>query len=129
MSGRRQQLEKKVQRDIELALGAEPDLLLLKNSVGQARFVDAEGKEFFVPYGLGKGSPDLVGLLRISVVAPVDRLVSIWFCLEVKAEGGVLSPDQEKTHAIWRRFGAFVDTVRSVGEARAALDRARRLES
>lgn len=110
-------LEKKIQRDIEAAFGAEPDLLLLRNSVGLARYVDeSDGKEFFVPYGLGNGSPDLVGIL-----APAGR----WVCLEVKQPGEKPDPHQRACHAVWRRFGAFVATVTSVDEVRAALGRAR----
>lgn len=126
MSRRRTHLEKSVQREIELALGAEPDLLLLRNSVGAARFVKEEdGSEFFVPYGLGVGSPDLVGLLRLELGGV---RVAIWFCLEVKPpEVKGADPHQEKCHDIWRRFGAFIETVHSVDEARAALERARRI--
>jgi hypothetical protein len=147
---RRSQLEKQIQRDIEADLGAEPDLLLLRNSVGEARYVDEQtGKEWHVPYGLGVGSPDLVGLLRVElrhrnegdpvVVRSIDgvddavfaltRPVSpaIWLCLEVKVPGEEADDHQAKVHDIWRRFGAVVEVVHSVAEARAALERARRL--
>jgi hypothetical protein len=120
---RRTVLEKQRQREIEAEIGAEPDLLLFKNSVGKARFVnESDGSEYFVPFGLGEGSPDLVGMLR------VGRL-GVWFCLEVKADEGELDPEQIKCHAIWRRAGAIVETVRSAAEARAALERARRIAS
>ena len=144
---RRSTLEKQIQRDIEADLGAEPDLLLLRNSVGQARYVNEEdGKEFFVPYGLGTGSPDLVSMLRVDLVkrgtvpGTTERpsrgslargrgSVGVWFCLEVKCPGEDATPEQEKVHAIWRRFGAIVEVVHSVVEARDALNRARRFES
>ena len=113
---KRETLEKKIQREIEAALGAEPDLLLLRNSVGMAKHTSDDGKTWHVPYGLGTGSPDLVGIL-----APSGR----WVCLEVKAAEGDVDPAQLKCHAIWRKFGAFVAVVRSVEEARAALDEAR----
>jgi hypothetical protein len=103
MTARRTRLEKVVQREIELALGAEP-------------YMDPDGGVFHVPYGLGTGSPDLVGIL-----APWGR----WLCLEVKAPGEDARDEQEKCHRAWRRFGAFVETVRSVEEARTALQRAR----
>jgi hypothetical protein len=121
---RRSVLEKQIQRDIEADLGAEPDLLLLRNSVGKATYVDDDAHEYHVPYGLGVGSPDLVGLLRLSIG---KTTVAIWFCLELKTPEGKLDPEQEKCHAIWRRFGAFVETVRSVADARCALERARHL--
>lgn len=144
MAKRRSVLENEIQREIEASLGAEPDLLLLRNSVGGARFFnETDGKEFFVPYGLGKGSPDIVGILRITHRRPVKNLagrtvgftdsdlpdLGVWFCLEVKPPEGELEDDQKKCHEIWRRFGAFVKTVRSVADAREALEQARRIWS
>lgn len=124
MSRRRSVLEKQVQGDVEVDLGAEPGLVLLRNSVGRASFVSDDGREYHVPYGLGVGSPDLVGILRVSIG---DITIGVWFCLEIKADGGGLEPEQEKCHAIWRSFGAIVETVRSAAEARAALERARNM--
>jgi hypothetical protein len=50
--------------------------------------------------------------------------------LEVKrAKGGVLSARQKLFLALVRRMGGFAAAVRSVEEARAALERARRGES
>jgi len=131
MSGKRRSiLEKQVQREIEAELGAEPDFLLLRNSVGQARYVTDDGKEFFVPYGLGKGSPDIVGLLRVNVsIGKLRASVGVWCCFEVKAEEGELSDEQKICHRVWRRFGAFIYEVRSGEEARKALDKARRMEA
>jgi dihydropteroate synthase len=106
-----------IQREIELALGAEPDCVLLRNSVGVARNVDDEGRERFIAYGLGPGSPDL-----ILILAPRGRLVG----LEVKRPGEDATPEQRHVHAIWRRFGADVVVVHDVEEARAAVDDARR---
>lgn len=130
----RSTLEKTIQSNIEADLGAEPDLLILRNSIGQAEYFNDDGKSYRVPYGLGKGSPDLVGLLRIEAL-PSDgpwaaRCVvptAIWFCLEVKVPGEEATSEQSHVHAIWRRFGAFVEVVHSVSEARAALERARSL--
>lgn len=137
MSERRSELETEIQRRIQIEIGSEPDLLLLRNSVGQAKHVDEKsGTVFQFPYGLGVGSPDLVGLLRRPlrrivldgglhpVVSPTVKIAT-WFCLEVKCPGEVAREDQEKSHAIWRRFGAFIEVVTSPKEARAALNRAR----
>jgi hypothetical protein len=113
-------LESSLQRDIELALGAEPDLLLMRNSVGRAVHVDVRtGRSFHVAYGLGKGSPDMVGILK-----PYGR----WFCLELKRPDERPTPEQVKSHAAFRRFGAFVEVVHTVDEAHAALERARKEE-
>jgi hypothetical protein len=117
---RRSTLEKKIQADIEADLGSEADLLLLRNAVGKATYVDDEAREFHVPFGLGVGSPDLVASLRIPSTA-----IGVWFCLEVKAAEGDVDPEQEKCHRVWRRFGALIYVVRSVVEARAALTEAR----
>lgn len=109
--------ENAIQRDVEAAIGAEPDLLLLRNNVGQAEHVNEKTARIYrLPYGLGVGSPDLVGIL-----APHGR----WFCLELKAPGEKPRKEQRECHAVWRRFGAFVETATSVDEARAALARAR----
>jgi hypothetical protein len=109
--------ENSIQRDVELAIGAEPDLLILRNNVGQAKHInETTGDIYRMPYGLGVGSPDLVGIL-----GPRGR----WFCLELKQPGELPTAKQRACHAAWRRFGAFVATVTSVEEARAALEQAR----
>lgn len=118
---KRTTLEKSVQADIEIAIGAEPDLLLLRNAVGKATYFNDEAHEFHVPFGLGVGSPDLVAMLRVATVPAL----AAWFCLEVKADEGDVDPDQENCHRIWRSFGALIFVVRSVTEARAALVSAR----
>lgn len=118
-SARKSPLEKRIQADIEAAIGSESDLLLLRNSIGEAEYFGEDGKAWHVPYGLGPGSPDLVGLLKRGDFA-------VWFCLEVKSEVGVVSDDQAKCHRIWKRFGAMVFVVRNVDEAKKALSIARR---
>jgi len=117
VSAKRPVLEKKIQADIEAALGAEPDMILLRNAVGDAVYHNDSGEMRRLKYGLLPGSPDLVGIL-----APRGR----WVCFEVKAVGGVLSEDQVRVHRIWRAMGAFIAVVHSVSEARAALNDARR---
>jgi hypothetical protein len=108
--------EADVQRAIELELGADPDILLLRNSVGATHEVGDDGRERWVTWGLGVGSPDLVLIL-----APRGRLVG----LEVKKPGEDATPQQRAVHAVWRRFGAYVATVHGPQEARAALEEAR----
>lgn len=106
-----------IQGGIEAELGALPDLLTLRNSVGKAHYVNEKtGKTYHVPFGLGVGSPDIVFQL-----APLGR----WLAMEVKDPDGVVEPHQEASHAVWRRFGALVYVVRSVADARYALADAR----
>jgi hypothetical protein len=109
-------LESKIQNEIELALGALPGVLLLRNNCGVATFPDRAGRPRKVRYGLGEGSPDLVLIL-----APGGNVVA----LEVKRPGERPEPAQERCHAAWRTFGAHVEVVHSVEEARAALENAR----
>lgn len=111
-------MESILQRNIEIAIGSEPDFLMLRNSVGSAKYVqETTGKTFHVPYGLGVGSPDLVGIL-----APWGVFIG----LEVKDPNGIVEPHQTTSHELWRRFGALVYVVRSVEDARIALQHARR---
>lgn len=111
--------EASVQREILLEIGSEPDLLLLVNSVGRAKYDSPDGKPYTVPYGLGVGSPDLVGLL-----SGTDGIAR-WFAIEVKRPGEEPRPEQVKCHEVWRRRGALVYTAHSPEEARAALENAR----
>lgn len=109
--------ETAIMREIELALGAEPDVLLLRNNVGVAKHVhERTGRTWHVVYGLGPGSPDLV-----CIVAPLGRVVG----LEVKRPGEKPSEAQLVCRSAWRSFGAVVETVTSVDEARAVLARVR----
>ena len=112
-------LESEIQRRIEAEVGAEPDFLILKNSCGVATHYSAEGGAWKVPYGLGSGSPDLVGMHRVGAV------LAAWVALEVKRPGEKPDPHQLKCHDVWRRFGALVYVVTSPEEARAALVDAR----
>ncbi len=64
--------------------------------------------------GVVPGVPDLV------VILPEGR--TVW--LEVKRTGTYPTPEQRALHARWRGLGHTVAVVRSVEDARAALDAA-----
>lgn len=114
-------LERQIQNAIFAALGAEPDLLLLRNNIGVADYPDPEtGKVAKVAYGLGVGSPDLVAFLEVP-----GRGIAAALAWEVKQPGEGPTPAQRKCHGIWRRFGVRVAVVHSVDEARDALAAAR----
>lgn len=107
----------KLVRDILAAFGAEPDLLLAINSAGMARHMSGAGNEFFVPYGWpGPGAPDLLGVLK------PGRMLA----LECKTGRAVVSCDQLATHKALKSFGALVYVVRSVEDARQAIEDARK---
>ena len=99
---------------IRLELGREPDLTLWPVQPGGIH--DGSGR----PMRCGPvGMSDLIGIL-----APAGR----WIGLEVKTGKGKLRPDQVLFHDLLRSRGGFCCVVRSVEDARAALDRARRGE-
>lgn len=132
--------EARIQSEIRLALGLEPDLLLFRNANVKASFYDpASGGEKFVSAGLGDGSADLVGVLRVATVS--HRSDPLWpgtgqimattgrfFALEVKQPGKKPRADQVRWAELVQRFGGFCCAVTGVDEARAALARARRGE-
>jgi VRR-NUC domain len=66
--------------------------------------------------GLGKGSSDLVGILK------GGRALA----LEVKMPSGRMQPEQPLWLAAVRKWGGFAAVVRSPAEAIAAIDRAER---
>lgn len=119
-------LEKSIERAIRLRLGQEPDLVIWRHSASPTG-QDAEGN--FFRGGLPVGCPDLVGILALTDAwggggrhVPTGRFVAF----EVKAAKGRATEKQLAFHALIRKFGGFCAVVRSVEEALAALERARR---
>lgn len=128
-----------VERDVLLAVGRDPAVLIAKNEVGvgyagAVRFalrttlepwgklaqqaVEATLTRHRLTWGLGVGSPDLVG----AVLAEPWPVPLLW---ELKSDQGRLSPEQLRWHAAARRRGLTVSTIRSVDEALAALEAAK----
>ena len=83
-------------------------VLLWRNNSGMLRAANGRA----IRYGLGIGSPDLVGVVRGS-----GRL----FALEVKSATGRESAEQRAWAKAVTDAGGFVRTVRSVDEALAAI--------
>jgi hypothetical protein len=117
------ELENKIQHDILRALGCLPDLIVYRNTVGQAAMFNADtGNHQRVTFGLCPGSADLVCMLRVE---HAGRVFAQWVCLEIKRPGEKPRPDQVKwAHAV-RQMGAFATYVTSTEEALAAIQRAR----
>ena len=113
-------LENEVQREIRLALGKMPGLVLWRNNTGVAKF-GFDGEKGRVRYGLCEGSSDLVGI--ITLPNGTGRFIA----LEVKrhAQGSKESELQEKFLALVRSRGGFAATVRDAEEAKQAVERAR----
>ena len=112
--------ESQIQQAIRIALGDEPDLVLWRNTTGQTEeWNPSDGSARTMRYGLAVGSADLVGILR----------PGRFLALEVKTPTGRVRPEQTAWLELVRRMGGFAAVVRSVDEAKAALERARNGES
>lgn len=109
--------ESEIQHAIRLELGRMPGLRIFRNNSGVA--IDGESGRA-IRYGLARGSSDLVGIL-----APTGRIV----CLEVKTPTGRVSREQVMWLQLVRALGGFATVVRSVQDARDAVERARKGES
>jgi len=135
-----------IQQQIRLGLGMEPGLVLWRNQIGTAVFEGTRAR-YTVPYGVGgTGGSDLIGLLTVKVervcfdadaqacdgadVACAGHASEIarFIALEVKRPGGRVRPEQVDFINLVRAAGGFAAIVRSVEEARAAIERARRGE-
>lgn len=103
--------ETRLVKQIRDAVATDMGLRLWRNNTGVAK-----SKGFFIRYGLCNGSADLVGVL-----APQGRFVA----LEVKTAKGRVDPIQDTWLDIVRSMGGFACVVRSVDEAKAAVERAR----
>jgi hypothetical protein len=97
---------------IRLALGGEPDFVSWLNTVKKVQTPFG-----YQSFGLCIGSSDIVGIL-----APAGR----WICFEVKTGRGWLKEDQQKFRDLVRRMGGFACECRSIEDAKAGLERARR---
>ena len=112
------------------ALNQLPGVNFARNNVGGMH--NASGQ--FVTFGLGAGSADLIGSVTVHVCVPCAprnpfRNVTIAraVALEFKRPGKVNTPDQDAWAAQRRAIGWHVETVTSVEEAIAAVERARAL--
>lgn len=120
--------EARIQNASLADLGSLPGVLLLVNTVGKIPN-PWTGVGWFV-YGLGEGTPDVVGSVEVEVITPGGGAIRIgrFFGLEFKKPGEKPEPHQAALHAAWRSLGIFVATVTSTDEARAAIERCRRGE-
>lgn len=125
--------ESPLARAIRVAVGRTGYARVVPNVTGLFRRPYDESR---VRCGLGTGGADLVGVVMVDVV--ICRILGARkfgrvFCLEVKTPRGKTSPQRRKHQAAWRatvrRWGGFACVVRSVDEALAAVERARRGES
>lgn len=108
-------LEATVQSEIRFAVNSLSFARLVRNNVGSY-----ENNGQWVQYGLGKGSPDLVGWVQM------ENGIARVFCIEVKREdGGVIEPEQKASITAINKRGGAAAVCRSAASAVAFAARAR----
>jgi len=108
-----------IQQAVRKALSDEGTVRVFRNNSGVTQVPCSECKRklcsacrpkftYPITYGLGVGSADLVGLSK-----PDGR----FFSIEMKAERGVLTDEQEAWGMTIRRFGGIWGVCRSIEDA------------
>lgn len=96
---------------------------LFRNNVGRARYRDAQGQQYTVPYGVGgPGGSDFVGWKSV-VVTPemVGTTIAQFTACEVKSRKGKLTPAQENFLRMVASSGGCALTVRAASELQEAM--------
>jgi hypothetical protein len=106
--------ESRIQWEIRLALGGLDGVWARRNNVGLA-----EVRGVKIPFGLGKGSSDLIGI--VTMPDGVGRFAA-W---EIKNANGMVSKEQELFFGLVRGLGGFACEVRSPEDAVASVARCR----
>ena len=106
----RKRIERDIVREILVALNRIPDVRATRNNVG--RIEDSRGVP--VTFGLGEGSPDLVGVITFG--GP-SHPFAIAFAIEVKQPGRYPTRIQRAWHKVAARRGMLTETCRDAGEA------------
>jgi hypothetical protein len=124
----REKTETDITAEIRSALGRIEGVCVWRNNSGKLE--DRHGR--WVTFGLGIGSADLVGLVRVPhAIGQPGGLLGRFFALEIKskarhvASGAALSADQERWKVHVQSLGGFVAVVWSAEEAVAAVERCR----
>ncbi len=110
--------ESEILHDIRLAVGQLPGVAVWRNQVGIATFPG--GRK--VPYGLCRGSSDIIGLRSI-VIAPehVGSQIAQFVAIEVKTDSGRHSLEQKLFLKLVAARGGLAITARTEAEAVAAV--------
>lgn len=111
----RKRTESTAQAEIIAALNRLPGVRVARNNVG--RLQDRNGT--WVSYGLGVGSPDIVGIYttRVSWARESNVVRALAFGVEVKSEKGRLRLEQELWRDAMMRRGLPTFLARSADEA------------
>jgi len=102
--------EKSLMHEIMYAVSNIPGVRIFRNNIGLAKFPGGAR----VKYGLIPGASDLIGWRTVNNRA-------IFIALEVKTDGGKVTPGQENFIARVKEAGGIAGVVRSVEEAVALV--------
>lgn len=105
--------EAELQALVMLELNKLPGVVVWRNTVGTGRTTHGA----WVTFGLAPGSSDLIGL-----VAPHGRFLA----LEIKSARGYVRPEQRLFCDLVRSVGGVAAVVRTLDDAFAAVDAARK---
>tara|TARA_B100001059_G_C17608006_1_gene463039 strand:- start:246 stop:596 length:351 start_codon:yes stop_codon:yes gene_type:complete len=112
-------IETKIQQEIRLALGTDPNVRLFRNQVGQLPD-PRTGRP--VQFGLAKGSADLVGWKTITITPDMlGTEIAQFVSLEVKTPTGRLTHHQEAWASCVQKAGGLTAVCRSPEEAKRFL--------
>jgi hypothetical protein len=122
----RKRLEADVLAEARAWLGKQTDVRMMRNNVGQLE--DKTGRP--VTYGLGVGSPDLVGSITVEVaILGVElRTIARAMAIELKAPGKRPGPDQVAWMNTKRRQGWAIGWADSLAGVIEIVEKARRWE-
>lgn len=105
--------EQQIQQAIRLKL-SKGRCRLWRNNTGALR--DANGQ--LIRFGLCSGSSDLVGLTAVTITPDmVGQQVAVFTAIEVKAERGRPTAEQEAFLAMVTHFGGKAGIARSIEDA------------
>ncbi len=110
--------ESDILHDIRLAVGQLPGVAVWRNQVGIATFPG--GRK--VPYGLCRGSSDIIGL-RSVVIGPehLGSTIAQFVAIEVKTDSGRLTLEQKLFLDLVERRGGLAICARSEEDAIRAV--------
>ena len=121
--GGRRRDEASLCRDIILALAADPRVLVIRDKAGRVIFPhrNVQRRTPWGSFGLGVGSPDIVGVL-VGVCSAGASVAGRFLGVEVKLpDDPAPDPPQVAWHAAARQAGALIIVARSVEEAIGCL--------
>lgn len=123
--------EANIMRIIELALGKLPHVKIFRNNVGMGWIGKSKNVNGHVIIenarplhaGLCEGSSDLIGWTTVEITPDmVGKKLAVFTALEVKTEGGNVSPKQRNFLEVVRASGGIAGIAHSPEGARQIIE-------